>query len=455
MGTPQASSGGGGSYLIRGIMAALGLVVIGGAWVFSGSTGIKIGDSDNSHTISLKSSSNEAADRTLYLPALGGDVYVATSTSDVGDLGTMATQNANAVAITGGTVTGITDLAVADGGTGASTAAAGFDALAPTTTRGDVIFRNATTNARLAKGAAGTVLTMGANDPEWATPSGSAGGLGIYGTGVDGDGTMDGAATIYGLSPSSNVYTATADIYADDLTINSGIRLEMDGYRLFVKGTLTNGGFISCNGTDATSATAGTVKTNRTAFKGSTLTGVAGSGTTTNGGNGSNRSTSLGGAGGAGGAGSGGTGGAGGTATAPNASNGGINVLSSIAQALDPRTPTATPANYAAGSGGGGGGGDTTDAGGGGGSGASYLLVIAKTVAGSGAFEAKGGNGFTPVAGNCGGGGGGGGGILVLISSTGKGSCTFNVAGGTKGNGVGTGTNGTDGSAGNSFDIVN
>jgi len=38
-------------------------------------------------------------------------------------LGTMSTQAASAVAITGGTVTGITDLAVADGGTGASTAA--------------------------------------------------------------------------------------------------------------------------------------------------------------------------------------------------------------------------------------------------------------------------------------------------------------------------------------------
>lgn len=35
--------------------------------------------------------------------------------------GTMATQNANSVAITGGTISGITDLAVADGGTGAGT----------------------------------------------------------------------------------------------------------------------------------------------------------------------------------------------------------------------------------------------------------------------------------------------------------------------------------------------
>lgn len=39
-------------------------------------------------------------------------------------LGTIAVQAANSVAITGGSVTGITDLAVADGGTGASTAAA-------------------------------------------------------------------------------------------------------------------------------------------------------------------------------------------------------------------------------------------------------------------------------------------------------------------------------------------
>lgn len=44
-------------------------------------------------------------------------------------LGSIATQAANSVSITGGSVTGITDLAVADGGTGASTAVAAFDAL--------------------------------------------------------------------------------------------------------------------------------------------------------------------------------------------------------------------------------------------------------------------------------------------------------------------------------------
>lgn len=36
------------------------------------------------------------------------------------------------------------------------------------TTRGDIIFRNATVPARLAKGAANTVLVMGADDPAWS-----------------------------------------------------------------------------------------------------------------------------------------------------------------------------------------------------------------------------------------------------------------------------------------------
>ena len=55
---------------------------------------------------------------------LATTAFVGTAVSTAtGALGTMSTQNANAVAITGGTVTGITDLAVADGGTGSSTAA--------------------------------------------------------------------------------------------------------------------------------------------------------------------------------------------------------------------------------------------------------------------------------------------------------------------------------------------
>ncbi len=119
---------------------------------------------------------------------MGGDVTVAgkallddadnTAQRTTLGLGTIATQDANNVAITGGSVTGIVDLTIADGGTGASTATAAFDNLAPTTTAGDTIYFNGTNNARLPIGAAGLVYTVnaGGTAPEWA-PGGGGGGL--------------------------------------------------------------------------------------------------------------------------------------------------------------------------------------------------------------------------------------------------------------------------------------
>jgi hypothetical protein len=70
----------------------------------------------------------------LPTPTANGDAasknYVDTEITDLG-LGTMATQNAGTVSISGGSVTGITDLAIADGGTGASTATGAINALLP------------------------------------------------------------------------------------------------------------------------------------------------------------------------------------------------------------------------------------------------------------------------------------------------------------------------------------
>jgi len=77
-------------------------------------------------------------------------------TTKINALGTMSTQNATAVAITGGTITGITDLTVADGGTGASsitansvmlgngTSALSGNLVAPSTS-GNVLTSNGTT----------------------------------------------------------------------------------------------------------------------------------------------------------------------------------------------------------------------------------------------------------------------------------------------------------------------
>jgi hypothetical protein len=61
----------------------------------------------------------------------------------------------------------------------------------------------------------------------------------VYGTGADGSVTLDGTTTILGMIPSSNVYSMTSDLYLHNLTINAGVRLAPNGYRIFVKNILT------------------------------------------------------------------------------------------------------------------------------------------------------------------------------------------------------------------------
>jgi hypothetical protein len=85
----------------------------------------------------------------------------------VGTLGTMASQNATAVAITGGTITGITDLTVADGGTGASSI-----------TANSVILGNGSSTLSgnlVAPSTSGNVLTSNGTTWTSATPAGSLG----------------------------------------------------------------------------------------------------------------------------------------------------------------------------------------------------------------------------------------------------------------------------------------
>lgn len=107
-------------------------------------------------------------------------------------LGTMADQNANNVAITGGTISGLADpLAIADGGTGQDTQVAAFDALSPLTAQGDVLTHDGTNNVRLARGGAGKYLKMNAlgTMPEWGdgyvTPTTTQGDLIVRGFAAD------------------------------------------------------------------------------------------------------------------------------------------------------------------------------------------------------------------------------------------------------------------------------
>lgn len=95
--------------------------------------------------------------------------FVKNSIDALGTIGTMAAQAASSVAITGGTITGITDLAVADGGTGSSTLAANA-----------VLLGNGTSALQtVAPGTSGNVLTS--NGTTWSSTALATKGLGLGG----------------------------------------------------------------------------------------------------------------------------------------------------------------------------------------------------------------------------------------------------------------------------------
>ena len=101
-----------------------------------------------------------------------------------------------------------------------STAAGGFKWAAtanasPTTTRGDIIYRGASADARLAKGAAGKYLKMGANDPEWADAAAAVADGCIY----------ENSQTIssnYTITSGKNGMSAGPITVTGSVTVNSG-----------------------------------------------------------------------------------------------------------------------------------------------------------------------------------------------------------------------------------------
>jgi hypothetical protein len=66
---------------------------------------------------------------------------------------------------------GGTDVPIGDGGTGQSTKAAGFDALAPGDTKGDVIYHDGSNHVKLGIGNTDDVLTVAGGIPSWASAS--------------------------------------------------------------------------------------------------------------------------------------------------------------------------------------------------------------------------------------------------------------------------------------------
>jgi hypothetical protein len=73
----------------------------------------------------------------------------------------------SAIDLTGANTSISGALPIANGGSAATTANGAFNAFSPVTTRGDLIYRNATVNARLAIGTANQVLKTDGTDPAW------------------------------------------------------------------------------------------------------------------------------------------------------------------------------------------------------------------------------------------------------------------------------------------------
>ncbi len=231
----------------------------------------------------------------------------------------------------------------------------------------------------------------------------------FYGDGSDGDVTI------------SSTTTLTRDMYYNNLTVNSSQTLNTNGYRIFVKGILTNNGYIQNNGSNGVpgnltggspgyGGAAGTLGGGgtggyqfgywddtpcytspggggggivlivaRAIINNGTIRangGNAGNVTTSqehsgNGSSGTNMTSSFGGAGGAGGSSGSYTGGSGGTVTAPTAAQGGIRALPFAILLRDGTT------QFTGGAGGGGGGAyDGYYASGGGGGGGGVVVIV-------------------------------------------------------------------------------
>lgn len=308
-----------------------------------------------------------------------------------------------------------------------------------------------------------------ATDTLW--PPSSASGLSpcFYGDGSDGTATADGAGAVTGMTRSGSVYTMDRDVYFVELTVNGGVTIITNGYRLHVQGTLTNDGSINNDGGDGSGtsggggSSSGTLPSATGGGAGATQPAIG----TTGGGAGTNATNSYGGAGGAGGDGTTstgtGTGGASGTSTSPVAGFGSLHAMpwAALGGFFSFGVSTFTFA-YGGGSGGGGGtsraaggGGNNTSGGGGGGGGP--VIVLAKTLVNNGTISSDGGDGAVGtspgVNEGSGGGGGGGGGFVVVAYGPGSDPGTITADGGSGGAGAssaptGSSTNGTDGSDG-------
>lgn len=286
----------------------------------------------------------------------------------------------------------------------------------------------------------GYVLTTSSGNLAWSAVAFSP--L-VFGSGKDGSVTLDGTVTVPWASKSGNIYTLTRDVELLNLTINSGITLQVNGYRILARGTITiNNGIIE--------SLPGSTSYTRSALGGS---GMSGYEVAQNGGNGGSLTCALGGNGGNGGnAPNAYVGGSGGTVSNPTTE--GWKLLPFVSLVFH------APQSLTIGGGAGGGGGaintgiGSSGTSGSGGHGGGVIYIACNILSGVGTIRADGGNASSASGSGAGGGGGGGGGAIIIVRRSSTFSGTMSVSGGLGSAGSGGGSSGTNGSAGQVIHIA-
>lgn len=283
------------------------------------------------------------------------------------------------------------------------------------------------------------------------------------GSGSDGNITFDGT-NIYAFAATttSSVYKLNRSIFANNLTINSGITVDTNGYQIFAAGTVSGAGKFRMDGSVGAAGTVSGGGAGAVATGGffQTMAGSTGGAAGNNGAAGQTSLVAIGSNGSVGGAG-GGSGGLAGTAGVASSSRAWGNLAADVltgTSATSTGVAVVTPSAGASG----GGGGVLSDSGGGGGGGSSggIVEILGGTISGTWTVEAIGGTGGAGASngsagrGGGGGGAGGNGGVCAVfyITNSWSGSCTLSGgsggAGGTGGSGGGNGSNGNSGSVG-------
>jgi hypothetical protein len=166
------NTGAAGNFSVSGNLSVAGTTTLTGA--LAGSTATFSGAVNSTNSVLSGTPAATTASSGDNTTRIATTAFVSGAISAQG-LGTIATQNANNVSITGGTITGITDITVADGGTGASSITANSVVLgngasplsgnlvAPGTS-GNVLTSNGTTWTSVANAAPGVLYNQTINN---------------------------------------------------------------------------------------------------------------------------------------------------------------------------------------------------------------------------------------------------------------------------------------------------